>query len=294
MQALLDNGSASARTCLRQQMNRLAARNSCSGPWSLVNQSITVRLNAQRVWLPPRTNISFTLSNPLAAADLLFNGSDDLKGWGQRVNPDQGLLYLRGFDPSTNRYRYEVNQRFGSTAIAQTTAREPARLSVVLSYDLGPPRDWQQFAMRLAPGRSQPGTKLNEANLRTFSSGIVINPMTRILTAADTLKLSRVQADSIARMSRRYTLFLDSLWVPTAKYMAELGDQYSRGEAEARFVDVRNAAIDYLLRVVPNVRSLLTAGQRRMLPSQIALYLEPRFLENLRNGASSIEGIRFF
>jgi hypothetical protein len=294
MQALLANGSSSARECLQAQMGRLASRNSCSAPWSLVNQSISIRVNAQRVWLPPRTNISLTLSNPLAAADLLLHGDNNLRGWGQRVNPDQSLLYVRGFDPATNRYKYEVNQRFGSTTLAQTTAREPARLSLVVSYDLGPPRDWQSFQMRLMPGRSQPGNKVTEAQLRSFSTGIVINPMARILTAADTLKLSRVQADSIAKLSRGYTLFIDSLWVPTAKYMAELGEQYTRGQAQERFVEVRNLAIDYLLTVGPNVRSMLTRGQQRILPQQISLYLEPRFLENLRNGASSIEGIRFF
>jgi hypothetical protein len=210
------------------------------------------------------------------------------------VNPDQSLLYVRGFDPATNRYRYEVNQRFGSTALAQTTAREPARLSLLVSYDLGPPRDWQSFQMRLMPGRAQPGNKVTEAQLRGFSTGIVINPMARILAAADELKLSRQQADSIAKLSRGYTLFIDSLWVPTAKYMAELGDQYNRGHAQERFVAVRNAAIDYLMKVVPNVRSLLTGGQKRVLPQQVSLYLEPRFLENLRNGATSIAGIRFF
>ena len=291
MQSLLQNGSASARSCLQNQLGRIGARNSCSGPRALVNQVISLRLNPQKVWLPARTSIELSLSNPLAAADLLLHGDNKLHGWGQRVNPDQALLYVRGFDPGTNRYRYEVNQRFGSTSLSQTTSRVPATLGIRISYDIGPPRDWQNFRMQLERGRSQPGTKMAEAQTRAYSQTLVINPMARIMQAADTLKLSRIQADSIANLSRSYTLFMDSLWTPTAKYMARLDSAFNRGAAQDRFIDVRNKAIDYLIKVVPHVKSLLTAGQRRMLPSFYAIYLETRYLENMRNGGISGIGI---
>ena len=50
--------------------------------------------------------MSFSLSNPIGAADLLVNGASNIKGWGMQVSPDPALLYVRGFDAGTNKYKY--------------------------------------------------------------------------------------------------------------------------------------------------------------------------------------------
>nr|MBA3579750.1 TonB-dependent receptor [Gemmatimonadaceae bacterium] len=80
MRNLLDDGSPEARACLAQQLGTLAGRNSCHGPWfSTANMSIT--FNPLKVRMPHRSSLSFSLSNPLGAADLLLNGSGKLRGW---------------------------------------------------------------------------------------------------------------------------------------------------------------------------------------------------------------------
>jgi hypothetical protein len=178
-----------------------------------------------------------------------------------------------------------VNDRFGSTNLQQTTQRAPAILSLSLSYDLAPPRDWQNFRTAIDRGRGRPGTKLPEASLKSYSSALVVNPMARIMQTADALKLSRKQADSIAKLSRLYSDFVDSLWGPTAKYMAELPNSYDHSLVESRYIDARMAAIDYLIKIVPKVSSLLSRGQKRTMSQSVAQYLEPRYLEYLRTGA---------
>ena len=60
------------------------------------------------------------------------------------VSPDQSLLYVRGFDPETKRYRYEVNQRFGATRPQFMTLRSPVVLTASMRFDLGPTRQRQQ------------------------------------------------------------------------------------------------------------------------------------------------------
>jgi hypothetical protein len=285
MQALLSSGSSQAKDCLRAQLGKLAERNSCSTPWSLSNQTVSVSFTPGHVWMPPRTTITLSISNPLGAADLLVHGNNKLKGWGQSPNPDGGLLYVRGFDPVSQRYKYEVNPRFGSSNLAATTQRAPAIVTLSASYDLAPPRDWQNFRTTIDRGRNgRPGTKVPEAQLRSYSTSLVVNPMARILQSADPLKLSRQQADSIAKLSRGYTLFVDSLWAPIAKYMGSLPDKYDRDVAEAKFVDARIQAIDYLIKVVPKVSALLTKGQKRAMNASVAQYLEPQYLKYLRTG----------
>ncbi|NJD11390.1 MAG: hypothetical protein FIB01_13445, partial [Gemmatimonadetes bacterium] len=82
MRELLASASGRTRSCLEQQLGRIAGRNSCRTPWSS-SASRGISLDRAKFRMPQRGEISFALANPLGAADLLFNGSDHLKGWGQ-------------------------------------------------------------------------------------------------------------------------------------------------------------------------------------------------------------------
>ncbi|MEP6834315.1 MAG: hypothetical protein ABJB74_13045, partial [Gemmatimonas sp.] len=286
LQSLIDNGSDGASACLRSQIGKVAARNSCVGPWTMGNTTLRLAINASKIRLPQRTSLSFTVSNPIGAADLLMHGQDKLHGWGQTPQIDQSLFFVRGFDTENKRYNYEVNQRFGSTRAAQTTSRTPVVITMQLSVDLAPTRDWQNLSQSLDRGRSRVGTKMTEASVRQFSTSIFQNPMARMLQAGEQMHLTRTQADSLATMSRRFTRIVDSLWTPTAKYLAALPNNYDRGAAQARLVQAREVAVGYLIKVAPGVRSMLTKGQRRVLPSGIAALLEPRYLELMQKGQS--------
>ena len=107
-----------------------------------------------------------------------------------------------------------------------------------------------------------------------------------ILTQQDSLKLNRKQADSLASMSRRFTQFADSVWTPVAKYLETVPDHYDRDAAYDHYVKAREATVDYLLKVVPSVKNVLTGSQRRKLPSQIVNYLDTRVLKFLRSSSA--------
>ena len=295
MKSLLDNGSSAARDCLARQLGTFAKRNSCVAPWTTGNTTLRMVLNPVRMRLPQRTTISFTMSNPIGAADLLLHGQDRLRGWGQTPFVDQSLLFVRGFDPLTSRYRYDVNQRFGSTSASQTTTRTPVVLTMQVSYDLSPTRDWQNLRQQLDRGRSRAGAKMTEAQVRQMSSNFFPNPMASMLQSMEALHLTRKQADSLATMSRRYTRLVDSLWTPSAKALAALPKDYDRTAAQARLVAAREVAVGYLITAVPHVRTMLTKGQYRVLPTFVANMLEPRYLELLRSGQTGGEfGFFFF
>jgi hypothetical protein len=286
MRALLANGSSSARECLQSQLREIAARNSCQGPWT-TTANLTFSFNPVKVRMPQRANISFQLSNPLGAADVLMHGENKLHGWGQTFIPTNQLLFVRGFDPTTNRYKYEVNQRFGATALSQNATRLPVTLTAMLRVDVGPTRERQGLTQMLDRGRATGGQKVPEMMYKAmYGSGGVINPMAQILRQADTLQLTSVQADSIAVLNRRYTIKLDSIWSPVTKYLASLPDKYDQGEAYDRYRIAREASVDALIKIAPIVKSLLTADQIRRIPTFVTPYLDARYLASVRSGTA--------
>ncbi len=286
MRRLLANGSTAAKECLSTQLGTIAARNSCQGPWTS-QANLSFSFNPVKVRLPQRANLSFQVSNPLAAADVLFHGEDKLHGWGQTFVPNNNLLFVRGFDPVTQRFKYEVNQRFGATAVQQSAIRSPVTLTAMLRVDVGPTRERQDLTQLLDRGRRTPGQRAPEAFLRSFyGSGGVINPMVQILRQADTLELSPEVADSIAVLNRSYTIKLDSIWTPTVKYLATLGESYSQDEAYDRYRSAREASVDAMIRLAPAVNGLLTSDQRRKLPTFVTPYLDTRYLSSIRSGTA--------
>jgi hypothetical protein len=285
MQALLAGGSAGARDCLRSQLGRIAARNSCEGPWTST-ANLNFSFNPIKVRLPQRATVSFQISNPLVAADMLVHGEDHLHGWGQAAIPQSQLLYVRGFDPTTQRFKYEVNQRFGATALGATALRSPVTLTTRVQFDIGPTRERQALTQMLDRGRTLSGTKAPEQMLRLFGPIGITNPMSTILRQADTLGLTPVQADSIAVLNRAFTVKIDSIWTPVAKYLAALPDKYDQNEAYDRYRTARETSVDALMKIAPAVRALLTADQLRMLPSFISPFLDQRYLASVRSGTS--------
>ncbi len=286
MTALLESTDGSARECLLGQMGRVAGRNSCRGPW-LQTANLTLSINPLKIRLPQRATISLNIANPLGAADLLLHGEDGIKGWGQARTPEATLLYVRGFDPVTQRYRYDVNQRFGNTSPQLSAIRAPVAVTLQFRYDLGPTRERQLLLQTLDRGRLRDGNKATEPALKAqYGNAGLPNPMATILRQADTLKLASAQADSLATMNRWYLIQLDRIWAPVAKELAALPDGYDREAAFLKYTKARQSSVDLLLQLEPRLNRVLTKEQKRKLPTFIASYLDRRFLRSVRNGTA--------
>ncbi|HEY1952228.1 MAG TPA: TonB-dependent receptor [Gemmatimonadaceae bacterium] len=286
MQSLLNSSRGGAADCLRSQLGSLAARNSCQGPW-ISQANLSLSFNPLKFRMPQRATLSLQVGNPLGAADLLLHGNNNLRGWGQFSFPDPNLLSVRGFDPVTQRYAYDVNQRFGSTLPALTAVRAPVTVTAMMRFDLGPTRERQALTQQLDRGRTLRGTKAPEGLLKAiYGSGGIPNPLASILRQADSLGLSGPQADSIATMNRRYVISVDSIWSPVAKYLAALPDNYNKDEAYSHYIRAREASVDMLIRLVPDIKRIITPEQRRKLPPFISSYLDPRYLASIRSGTA--------
>src|SRR2546426_3003982 len=142
---------SAVRGCLRSQLGRIAARNSCSGPWQ---PSLDLQLNWRPAWfgLDRRLTMSLLTVNLLGGLDEWLHGGAHLHGWGYATAPDPVLLYARGFDPATNRFRYEVNGRFGTTASASSGVTVPFQIAFQGHLAIGPLR----LRARPSPG-ARPG-----------------------------------------------------------------------------------------------------------------------------------------
>ena len=287
MRTLLGSGAPSGRSCLTRQLGQLASRGSCRGPWN-PQASLSFRFNPQKIGLPKRASINFSINNPLGLADLVLHGQD-IRGWGQNIMPDQSLLFVRGFDPATKRFKYEVNERFGSTRPTQSTQRVLPLISLRVQMDIGVPRERQVLTQRLDMGRGRPGTKSTAPLLKSLGSSTIPNPMMLILQQPDSLKLTRKQADSLAALSRAFTQKADALWTPVAKYLESIPDGYDKSAAYAQYVSAREQTVDYLMTLVPSVNHLLTKAQKRRLPLQILNFLDSRVLKFMRSSSAGIE-----
>ena len=286
MQSLLAQSPDYVRECLMRQLGGVAARNSCDGPWT-AQANLSISFNPVKLALPQRAQLSFMINNPLGALDLALHGEKGVHGWGQQAFPDQNLLYVRGFNASTQRYTYEVNQRFGSANPLFSTFRAPVTLTAMMRFDFGPTREEQSLHQQLGLGRRLEGNRMPEGMLRAiYGNGGIVNPMATMLRQSDTLRLTVLQADSLATMNRRYAIRLDSIWSPVAKELAALPMEYDEAAAYRRYRTAREATVDLLKFYVGPIQSLITDAQRRKLPTLVASHLDFRFLDGIRSGTA--------
>jgi len=152
MSRLLATASPSVRSCLMSQIGQIAGRNSCTGPWQ---GSLDFQLNWRPAFwgLNHRLQISVVTFNFLRALDELLHGVNGAEGWGLQTRPDGTLLYVTGFNPSTNTYSYQVNERFGATYGSATAYRPPFQIGIQARLTIGPDRVRQALdAMRAGGG----------------------------------------------------------------------------------------------------------------------------------------------
>lgn len=199
MTKLIEGSPAGVRDCLTSQIGSAAARNSCRGVWQ---PSLELQMNwrPQVFGLNRRLMLSFNTQNLLGGLDELFNGKNNLHGWGAIRSQDNTLLYARGFDPVNNRYLYEVNERFGASRQGANGISIPFQLGVNARVMLGPDRVRDAIdAVRGAAfgGRGGRGGGAG-AGPGGFASALAnFNPVLQIINLRDTLKLTE---DQVARL----------------------------------------------------------------------------------------------
>src|SRR5437899_5248978 len=203
--------------------------------------------------------------NLLAGLDEWVHGASHLHGWGYATAPDPVLLYARAFDPATNRFRYDVNGRFGTTASASSGVTVPFQIAVQGHLAIGPLRLRARPNPGARPGLGADGPVPQDVGAR-FAE-LLANPVVVILGLRDSLGFSseqvarlQVVSDSLDAGNRPIA---DSLQVeaqracdgvdPTA-LLRRFGPKLTEGQENIR-------------RALERARAILTAEQWSKLPT---------------------------
>ncbi len=224
---LLESSSAGGKNCLRSQQGQIAARNSCTGPWEA---SFDLQMNYRPNFLGMNRNVSFSLTtlNLLRGIDELIHGTDGAHGWGLRARPDQTLLFVEAFDPSTNEFVYRVNERFGATDQRANAFRTPFQVGIQVRASFGPNRG-RAALDRLrggGGGRGAGGRGGGRGGAGGFRGGgggftaddfldrfqaLLVNPAGVALELSDSLKLTASQVIRLTALRDSLTSQNDSL-----------------------------------------------------------------------------------
>jgi hypothetical protein len=261
------------RTCLARQIGRVAAAQSCEGPWT-ASMNAALSATSSLIHVKRIAQIQLSLANPLAGLDLALHGSNKLHGWGVPSVPDPVLLELRGFDASTRRMLYDVNPRFGNTDPATSTLRAPFRMTLDVTLNLGRDPGLQQLERYLRPGRNgHSGARLTTDELKRRYERSVADPYAAILAESDSLLLTPSQQTAVQELRSRYRQRMDSVWTSLATDFAALGDTYDVTAALSRqenaIADAREITRLHVRAYLPNV---LTPVQLAVLPGTAATY----------------------
>jgi len=208
MKTLLANNSG-ARGCLSSQLGRIAARNSCTGPWQT---SLDFQINYRPDWfgLDRRFTMSLLTVNFLGGLDEWLHGSNNLHGWGFASSPDPVLLYVRSFNQSTSSFGYSVNGHFGSRQGSNGGVTVPFQVGIQAHFTIGP--DPVRQRIRTAFGGRGGGGGFGGggfggaggAGAPDFSSRlaqILPNPIPVILGYKDSLRFSPQQDSALQVIS---------------------------------------------------------------------------------------------
>jgi hypothetical protein len=166
---------------------------------------------------------------------------------------------VRGFDPTSNSFQYDVNPRFGDTRFASSTPRLPFIVSLEAKVRLGGDVDHQGLANIIGPGRTRRGTKRSTRQIRVLLLQSIFNPIQSILQVKDSMSvLSQQQIDRLTLLQRRLIARQDSIWAPTVKYMEALPDNYKLDEAVEFVRPARMAAYDAMVDAMIEASKILT------------------------------------
>lgn len=267
MTRLLANGSSSARDCLLTQLGTMAGRNSCSSPWT---PALDVQLNFKPAafGLDRRFTLSLQLQNALVGLDQLLHGGNNLHGWGQPVIPDRTLLFVRGFDPATDRFRYQVNEHFGVANGSNSAYRIPFQIGLQGRLTVGQDPRSQQVRQIFGGANGRAATR---EDYKARMQRLVPNPFLTAISLNDSLKLELTpeQKTHLLALSDTLAPRVDKLVGEIADMLAGAGSNPDPQVIFARMSGKTNEGRKLAEQSIAQLQAALTPEQWAKLPDSV-------------------------
>jgi hypothetical protein len=266
---LLATTDSRAGDCLRTQLGTIAARNSCTTPW-------TPQLDLQVNWTPraarldDRLTLSLTASNTLAGVDELLHGNN-LRGWGQPIVPDRTLLSVTGFNSQSSQFSYKVNQHFGTPLGAGSAFRVPFQVGLRGHVILGTDPVKAQIKAVTGGGANGLPASVKEVKDRILKG--VPYPVQTLVDQADSLELglTRDQRVKLNTIATRYAAQIDSISNVVAQILVAAGPRPDVGALGPKMQNVNLTVIRILQQTIKDAQTTLAPEQWAKVPERIRL-----------------------
>jgi hypothetical protein len=213
---------------------------------------------------------SLVAANTLAGVDALLHGSK-VKGWGQPTFPDRFLLNVASFDSANNRFRYQVNEHFGSPSGAANPFRLPFQLGLQVHATLG--ADPQREALKSVYGtKDGKPPAIKDLKARIYQNFPL--PLKMALAMADSLKLTPEQLKRLTAMNDSMNVQADTLVGTIAEVLSKAGANPDPGAVAPKLQRVQTEALRLIQKSATDLKALLTPEQWAMLPDRIKFPLQ--------------------
>lgn len=276
MRQLLASAPSSVRQCLDRQLGALAARNSCTGPWQ-PSFDLQVNVRPNILGLARRLTLSVVTVNLISGIDELLHGQNGAHGWGAARIPDATLLYVRGFDPTSETFRYDVNERFGTTAGSLGAFRIPFQIGFQAHLTLGPDRTGDALRAMFGGRRGGAGGGggggfgggMSPDDLRSRFGSALPNPVAGIIALRDTIQLDPAQVARLRPIADSLDARNDSIAAGIRKRIDQAG---ANADVRVLLASLRPGLMEAATarrRALDEARKVLTPKQWDRLPDQV-------------------------
>ena len=264
---VIANASSRVAACLQSQLGAVAGRNSCSAPWT-PSLDIQLNLKPDAFGLARRLALQIQLQNTLVGIDQLLHG-DNLRGWGQPVIADRTLLFVRGFDPATQVFKYQVNEHFGTPNAANSAFRVPFQIGIQGRLTVGQDPARQQIGRMFGQGAD--GKPLSKEEWKTRLARLVPNPFLRTIALNDslTLGLTPDQQTKLRALSEIIAIRADKLAEELADVLTSAGSAPDPSVISARLQGKTQEARKVAEQAVADLQAVLTPEQWGKLPTAV-------------------------
>jgi hypothetical protein len=277
MRELLGSATSGTRACLEAQLGRIAGRNSCRGGWRL---QPNMNLNLQLPWqsfgfsgLGERLHLSVNTQNAMGALVRLMGLSNTAIGRasGTSYPIDPTLLYVDGFDPATQRFRYRVNQQFGEGHPQRFRSSRYAgafQVQIGARIELGAvtrrPSMVRDLGFVSADRELPPPT---EAEVRERLRKLTMDPVSMLLQLRDSLLLSDAQIERLEAERAGFERQADSLMAPMVAYVVRKGQNAKDKDFAKLLGKARKAMFPLMLEALHRGVEELREEQKKRLPA---------------------------
>lgn len=278
MSDLLASATPSTRACLEAQVGRIAGRNSCATGWQLrpdtrLDLNIPLPQQFGLDGLGNRLHISVTTVNSVGALFRLLGLANTSLGRlsGANYPIDPALLYVDGFDPATQRFKYRINQQFGEgqpTRIRASRFTAPFQVQIGADLRFGaavmPERQMATQLGLVNPDRNAPPPTREE--LRERIRRFVGNPISAILALRDSLLLNDEQIAKMEAIDSVFRVDADSILSPVLEYVVQKGSKVKDKDLSKRIGKVSKKIYPRLFEALAACQEVLRPEQRDRLP----------------------------